>query len=231
VSESHPAPGTTGDRTLVVACGALARELRTVLGQLPGGIDRFDVVFLPANLHNRPQEIPAAVDAAAAGRAAATPGTHTRTVVAYADCGTGGLLDPVVARLGATRLPGAHCYELFAGADAFAALSAAEPGTFYLTDFLARHFDALVIQGLGLDRHPELRDQYFAHYTRLALLSQSDDVELVARGRRAAARLGLRFEHVPAGLAPFATTVRAAIGQAAIGQAAIGRDAIGQDAA
>ena len=188
-----------------MACGALARELRIVLGQLPG--DRsFDVVYLPANLHNRPSEIPAAVE-----RAVAAAGPHDRVFIAYADCGTGGLLDPLIQRLGATRLPGAHCYEFFAGAATFAALADAEPGTFYLTDFLARHFDALVIQGLGLDRYPELRDQYFAHYTRVVLLSQSDDPELSAVGRAAAERLGLAFEHVHVGLDPFTAAVRAAV--------------------
>ena len=129
-----------------------------MLGQLPGAADRCTVVYLPANLHNRPVAIPEAV----ADAAAAVGPDVDRVFVAYADCGTGGLLDPVVDRLGATRLPGAHCYEFFAGAAVFAALAEAEPGTFYLTDFLARHFDALVVAGLGLDVHPELRDQYFA---------------------------------------------------------------------
>ena len=117
----------------------------------------------------------------------------------------------MVTRLGATRLPGAHCYEFFAGASVFTALADAEPGTFYLTDFLARHFDALVIQGLGLDRHPQLRDQYFAHYTRVVLLSQSNDRELTTLGRAAAERLGLAFEHVHVGLDPFTVAVRAAV--------------------
>ncbi len=189
----------------MVACGALVRELRIVLGQLPG--DRFfDVVYLPANLHNRPAEIPAAVE-----RAVTAAEPHDRVFIAYADCGTGGLLDPVVLRLGATRLPGAHCYEFFAGAATFAALADAEPGTFYLTDFLARHFDALVVQGLGLDRHPELRDQYFAHYTRVVLLSQSDDPALTTLGHVAAEQLGLAFEHVHVGLDPLTAAVHAAV--------------------
>lgn len=190
----------------MVACGALVRELRTVLGQLPDSGSRFDVVYLPANLHNRPSEIPAAVE-----RAVLDAAPHDRVFIAYADCGTGGLLDPVVRRLGATRLPGAHCYEFFAGTSVFTALADAEPGTFYLTDFLARHFDALVVQGLGLDRHPQLRGQYFAHYTRVVLLSQSEDPELRTRGRAAAERLGLAFEHVHVGLDPFTVAVRGAV--------------------
>ena len=190
----------------MVACGALVRELRTTLGQLPGGDRSFDVVYLPANLHNRPAEIPAAVE-----RAVLNAAPHDRVFIAYADCGTGGLLDPLIDRIGATRLPGAHCYEFFSGAATFAALADAEPGTFYLTDFLARHFDALVVRGLGLDRHPELRDQYFAHYARVVLLSQSDDPELTDLGRAAAERLGLAFEHVHVGLDPFTVAVRAAV--------------------
>ena len=190
----------------MVACGALVRELRTVLGQLPGGDRSFDVVYLPANLHNRPEQIPLAVE-----RAVAEAEPHDRVFIAYADCGTGGLLDPVVEQLGATRLPGAHCYEFFAGASTFAALADAEPGTFYLTNFLARHFEALVVEGLGFDRHPELRDQYFAHYTRVVLLSQSDDPALTTLGQIAAERLGLDFEHVHVGLDPFAAAVHSAV--------------------
>ena len=116
--------------------------------------------------------------------------------LAYADCGTGGALDRFVdGRPNTTRLPGAHCYELFAGADVFAALHDAEPGTFYLTDYLAKHFDPLVWQGLGLDRHPELHDAYFGNYRRVVLLSQSDDASVVEAGRVAAEQLGLEFEH------------------------------------
>ena len=194
-----------------MACGALARELRAVLAQLPGGTDRFDVVFLPANLHNRPSEIPAAVEAAVVSR-----GPRDQVFVAYADCGTGGLLDSAVARLGATRIPGAHCYEFFAGSAVFAHLADSQPGTFYLTDFLARHFDALVVRGLGLDEHPELTDQYFAYYTRVVLLSQSDDPALIGMGRSAARRLGLAFEHRHVGLEPFATAVRTSLEPSAV---------------
>ena len=194
-----------------MACGALARELRAVLAQLPGGADRFDVVFLPANLHNRPSEIPGAVEAVVTSR-----GPHDQVFVAYADCGTGGLLDSILPRLGATRLPGPHCYEFFTGSPRFTQLSDAAPGTFYLTDFLARHFDALVVRGLGLDEHPELADQYFAHYTRLVLLSQSDDPALIGMGRTAARRLGLAFEHRHVGLEPFATAVRTSLDPSAV---------------
>jgi uncharacterized protein DUF1638 len=185
-------------RPLVIACGALASELRAVLaGQ---GLDGIDVRYLPANLHNRPERIVpslrAVIDADGAGR---------QVFVAYADCGTGGALDAYLTEHpGIERLPGAHCYELFAGSERFAALHDAEPGTFYLTDFLAKHFDALVWQGLGLDRHPELRPIYFGNYRRLVLLSQRDDPAVVAASRDAAARLGLEFRHEHTGLEPFA---------------------------
>jgi len=169
----------------VLACGALASELRHVLG----GLD-VEVRYLPAHLHNRPERIVPAL-APLLDEAADRP-----TFVAYADCGTGGALDRLLAaHPGVERLPGAHCYEVFAGAEHFATLHDEDPGTFFLTDFLARHFDALVWVGLGLDRHPSLRDTYFAHYSRVVLLSQSEDVDVVVAGRAAADRLGLTFEH------------------------------------
>jgi hypothetical protein len=142
-------------------------------------------------------------------RALIDAGGASRTVfIAYADCGTGGALDAFLAdHPQIHRLPGAHCYEFFAGADRFAALHDAEPGTFYLTDFLAKHFDALVWQGLGLDRHASLRDQYFANYRRLVLLSQRDDPAVVDAAALAARRLGLEFHHEPTGLEHFGTAV------------------------
>jgi len=186
----------------IVACAALAGELRAVLGQL-GIADEVAVTYLPANLHNRPERIVPALDGVA--------GDTDGLLVGYADCGTGGALDRwLAAHPGATRLPGAHCYEVFAGAELFATLHDAEPGTFYLTDFLARHFDALVWKGLGLDRHPELLTAYFAAYTRVVLLSQGDDPSVGAAAVAAAERLGLRFEHRPVGRGRLATSVAVA---------------------
>ena len=124
-----------------------------------------------------------------------------RVVVGYADCGTGGGLDRLLAGYpNAARLPGAHCYELFAGSDVFAAMHDADPRTFYLTDFLAKHFEALVWNGLGLDDHPQLRDAYFGNYRRVVLLSQANDPHVVELARAAAQRLGLAFEHHHTGL-------------------------------
>jgi hypothetical protein len=185
----------------VIACGALVADLRAVLAQL-GLADALDVRYLPAPLHSRPERI---VPAMRELLDAADDGTRP-IVFGYADCGTGGHLDRLVTELGerAVRLPGAHCYEFFAGSAQFAELQDAEPGTFYLTDFLAKHFDALVWQGLGLDDHPELRDMYFGNYTRVVLLSQTEDPSVVAAGEQAAARLGLRFEHRHVARQPFA---------------------------
>ncbi|MDQ3470320.1 MAG: DUF1638 domain-containing protein [Actinomycetota bacterium] len=181
--------GATPERPLVIACGALASELRAIVSA-QGIADALEIRYLPANLHNRPERIAPAVEAALAD-------ADTRPVlVAYADCGTGGALDAVLDRHpGATRLPGPHCYEVFAGAETFAVLHDEEPGTFFLTDFLARHFDALVWQGLGLDRHPQLLDTYFGNYRRVVLLSQSADPAVASAGARAAEQLGLAFVH------------------------------------
>jgi hypothetical protein len=188
-------------RTLIIACGALARELRVVLAPLGSAVD---VEYLPSSFHNRPDEIAPAVDALL--RARSTEFDHV--VVAYADCGTGGHLDAVLDRHKVQRLPGAHCYEFFTGSAAFGQMRDAEIGTFYLTDYLARHFEQLVFVGLGLDRHPQLRDTYFGNYTRVVLLSQANSDELIALGQEAADRLGLRFEHRHVGLEPFTAELR-----------------------
>ena len=187
-------------RPLVLACGALAGDLRAVLAA-SGLTSQIEVSYLPAPLHNRPERIvPALRPLLSAARATGRP-----VFVAYADCGTAGGLDALLEEHpGVQRLPGAHCYELFAGAAVFGALHDGALGTFYLTDFLARHFDALVWSGLGLDRHPELRDLYFGNYTRVVLLSQSDDPTVVDAAQTAADRLGLAFEHVHTGRAGLA---------------------------
>jgi len=173
---------------LLIACGALAREI-VALKRL-GGWDHVTVRCLPAELHLRPDEIPKAVGKLLED----THSEFDEILVAYADCGTRGQLDAVLAEYGARRLPGAHCYEVFAGAESFASLQDAEPGTFYLTDFLARHFDRLVIRGLGIDRHPELQAIYFGNYRRVVHLAQSRSQEFTLRARACADRLGLEFE-------------------------------------
>jgi uncharacterized protein DUF1638 len=195
---------------LVIACGALASELRAVLkGQdLAGAVE---VTYLPAHLHNRPErivpELEPLLDKAAA--------QHRAVFVAYADCGTGGALDALLERHpGVTRLPGSHCYEFFSGAEQFAAMHEEELGTLFLTDFLAKHFEPLLWQGLGLDRHPQLRDMYFGNYRRVVLISQTTSDAVVAAGRAAAQRLGLEFEHRHVGLEPFTDLVTGAVNEA-----------------
>jgi hypothetical protein len=191
----------SGARLLVVACGALAREIGDVVEV--NGLDWVEVECLPAILHNTPESIPAAVER----RIDAAEGRYRSIFVAYADCGTGGLLDRVLEKHGIERLPGDHCYEFYATGPQFAALHVSEPGTFYLTDFLTRHFDRLVWSGLGLDRWPQLKDEYFGNYRRLVYLSQVESEALIEEARRAAERLVLEFEHRHVGYGDLATTL------------------------
>lgn len=193
-------------RVLIIACGALARELGDVLKG--ARLDWVDIECLPAVLHNTPQLITDAVRE----RIDRARGRYEQIFVGYADCGTGGTLDRLLDERGIERLPGAHCYEFFAGADRFAHLHEEDPGTFYLTDFLVKHFDRLVWQGLGLDRWPELRDDYFGNYRRLIYLSQVVSDELVSRARAAAQRLGLAFEHHHVGYGDFEPAIATAAG-------------------
>jgi hypothetical protein len=180
--------------TLVIACGALARELVHVLRA--NRLSHVAVTCLPAKLHNRPSLIPDAV----AAKIDALGGAYDRVLCLYGDCGTGGLLDRVLEARGVERIGGAHCYQFFLGEPDFSTLADAEPGTFFLTDYLVRHFDRLVIEGLGIDRHPELLGDYFGNYTRVVWLSQMPDEELARGAERAAARLGLRLETRTTGL-------------------------------
>lgn len=179
---------------LVIACGALARELGAVVEV--NRLTNLTVEYLPGRLHNRPERIPQEVEAKLAGRRNA----FDRVLLGYGDCGTGGRLDELCRRLDLERLPGDHCYEFFTGGPGFALLHHTEPGTFYLTDYLARHFDAIVMASLGLDRHPELLELYFGNYRRLVHLVQTYDPAVEAKARRAADVLGLEFHTVHTGI-------------------------------
>ena len=184
---------------LIIACGALVREIAAVADQLPD----YDLRCVPATLHNRPEKIVPAIEQILDE----TTGRYDQTVLAFGDCGTGGALDQLCTRRRLTRLPGAHCYAFFAGPPDFDALMKAEPGTFFLTDFLARQFETLVIKPLGLDRYPALRDDYFGHYSHVVYLSQGSDEALIMKAKTAAQRLGLTFEHRPTGLKPFGSAL------------------------
>jgi hypothetical protein len=174
-------------RKLIIACGALAREIAAL--RKANGWSALDVACLPPELHNRPERIAGAVRAKIREHRA----DYDAIFVAYGDCGTGGALDAVLREEGVERIPGAHCYEFFAGPADFAALADAEPGTFYLTDFLLRHFERLVIEALGIDRHPELKDTYFGNYRRLVYLAQAPKPDAEAAARAVADRLGLEL--------------------------------------
>lgn len=173
-------------KILVLACGALAHEIRAVIAA--HGWTHLALHCLPAQLHNHPDKIADAVEAALAERAS----RYDRVFLAYADCGTGGALDALCARHGIEMIAGPHCYAFFDGLERFEARG--EVTAFYLTDFLARQFDAFVWEPLGLDRHPQLRDMYFGNYDRLVYLAQTEDAALDAKARRAAERLGLAYE-------------------------------------
>jgi hypothetical protein len=188
---------------LIIACGALAREINAITAA--NGLDHITLTCLPAILHNRPEKIPDAVrQAIREGRKQG----FERIAIAYADCGTGGYLDRVCEEENVTRIAGPHCYAFFSGTEDFLARDATDMDAFFLTDFLAKQFEAFVVEPLGLDRHPELRDAYFGNYKRLVYLVQVEDAALEAKARAAAERLGLAFETRMTGYGDLADFVR-----------------------
>jgi Protein of unknown function (DUF1638) len=189
---------------LLLACGALAREV-IALRDRHGW--QADVYGVPALLHNTPGKIAPAVEK----RIVELRDQYARVIVVYGECGTHGALDDALARLGVERIAGPHCFEQYGGA-LHDSIVAEKPGTFFLTDFLARHFDALVWRGLGLDRHPELRDDYFGNYEQVVYLAQTDDPDLIARAERAANALGLPLRLNRVGYGDLETRLLALIG-------------------
>lgn len=175
--------------TLFIACGALAREL--VALKRATGWAELTITCLPAHWHNTPDRITSGV----LRKIRSARRTFDRICVIYGDCGTGGELDRALEAEGIERIPGPHCYQFLMGTDDFTTLTDAEPGCFFLTDYLVRHFDRLIVKGLGLDRFPELLPDYFGNYTKLVHLAQLADPSLKARAAKAAARLGLAYEH------------------------------------
>ena len=188
-------------RVLILACGALAREIVDLIRL--NGWGHVDLHCLPAILHNRPEKIAPAVEEVVTARRA----EYDAIYVAYADCGTGGDLERVCARLGVEMIEGPHCYAFFQGTEDFMARTDEEFRAFYLTDFLVRQFDAFVTKPLGLDRFPELRDMYFGNYEKLVYQAQTDDPALTEKARDCAARLGLAFERRATGYGDLADFV------------------------
>ncbi len=189
------------DKILLIACGALAREILAVTQG--HGWDHLDLVCLPAILHNTPADIPQAVQRAVAKHR----DSYGRIFVVYGDCGTAGALQNLCADLGVEMMDGPHCYSFFEGNDAFA--QRGEFTAFYLTDFLVRQFEAFVIRPLGLDRHPELRDMYFGNYEKLVYQAQTNQPDLQDKARACAARLGLDYEYRFTGYGDLTSSLRA----------------------
>ncbi|MFC3571641.1 DUF1638 domain-containing protein [Paracoccus sp. TOH] len=195
------------DQVLVIACGMLAREILAIRDKL--GLAHLVLKCLPAELHFHPDRIPAAVEAAILS---ARDLGFRQIFVGYADCGTGGLLDKVLERQGVARLEGPHCFALYQGAAAVAALEEADVTAFYMTDFLCRQFEAFFVRPLGLDRHPELARDFFGHYAKLVYLAQTEDAALEKVARAAAALLGLSYEKRLTGYGDLAPALRRATG-------------------
>ena len=189
-------------RILLIACGALAREILDL--KAANGWTHLDLTCLPAKLHLYPEKITEAVREAVARYRA----RYQKIFVVYADCGTGGQLEAACKELGVEMVDGPHCYSFFEGNERFAATSDDDIATFYLTDFLVRQFEAFVIKPMGLDRHPELRDMYFANYEKLVYQAQTDDPHLTAKARACAERLGLDFERRFTGYGDLATALQ-----------------------
>ena len=186
------------DRSLVIACGALANELFTI--KTMNKWDHYDVQCLDAKLHNRPALIAPKLKEVIAEKGSG----YKQILIGYADCGTNGAIDALIdadSRL--ERLAGPHCFSFFIGEAEYNRLSDQEPGTFWLTDFLVRHFESMVIRNLGLNKHPELRDLYFGNYTNLTYISQLADEELVSLAKECAERLELEFRHIHTGFGAF----------------------------
>ena len=176
-------------RIRVIACGMIAREVLAINEQL--GLDHIDLKCLPAEYHHHPEKIAPAMERAI--QQAQADGFE-QIFAGYADCGTGGQLDSVLDKYGIARIEGPHCFSFYFGNERFADDSNAIMTSFFITDFLARHFEAFMVKPLGLDRHPELKEMYFAHYEKALYLAQTDDPELTRKAETAAKFLGLPFE-------------------------------------
>jgi Protein of unknown function (DUF1638) len=201
-SEEFTFTNGQGD-VLLIACGALAREIIQLIEQ--NRWSAFDVACLPARWHNTPQLITEGVRS----KIREAREKYRKIFVVYGDCGTGGLLDKMLAEEGVERIEGPHCYAFYSGNDNFSRTSESDVTAFFLTDYLARHFDKLIWEGLGLRDHPELLPDYFGNYTKLVYLAQTRDEELAKRAMAAAKKLRLAYEYRYTGYGELETTMRA----------------------
>jgi len=190
--------------TLLIACGALAREVVDVIRL--NGLRHVSVTCLPAIWHNTPGKIPEGVRR----KIGEARGRYDRILVMYGDCGTGGGLDRLLEEEGVERIDGPHCYAFYRGVEDFLTEADRDPTCFYLTDYLARHFDRLIIAGLGIDRHPELLASYFGNYTTLVYLAQTEDAALKTKAEAAAERLGLAYRYQFTGYGELGRFIQAA---------------------
>jgi hypothetical protein len=187
---------------LLIACGALAREIVDLIER--NRWSALDVTCLPAKWHNTPNLIAPGVRE----KIRAAKGHYKAIYVLYGDCGTGGLLDKVLEEEGVERIEGPHCYSFFSGNEGFAKITEDEITAFYLTDYLARHFDKLIWRGLGLAKHPDLLPLYFGNYTKIIYLAQTRDEELAKKAMAAAKKLGLAYEYRFTGYGDLETELR-----------------------
>jgi hypothetical protein len=192
---------------LVLACGALANEIIALREQLGIADDVMVLHCLPAELHNRPGQIAPRVDAFLTEHR----NKYSRVLIGYGDCGTGGALDKVLERHDAARLAHAHCYEFFARTPLFNEISEAEIGSYFVTDFLVRHFDRLVWEGLGLDTRPDMLEAYFGNYRDLVYLAQTDTPVLQIKAQEAAERLGLNYVYRKVGYGDLTQAIRGTV--------------------
>ena len=204
-TEAHFAGPSGQGGLLLVACGALARELVDIQRQFPDGV--VEITCLPASWHNHPEKIVPGVRR----KVDAALRTRRNVAVVYGDCGTGGELDAYLEQVGVPRIPGPHCYEMFLGKPVFDDEMDKALGTFFLTDYMVRHFERIVMQGMGLRRHSQLRDLYFGNYTRVLYIAQTEDAALRVRAVQAAQELGLAFEYRLAGYGGFPGFVEEAL--------------------
>ena len=190
---------------LLIACGALAREIVDLIEA--NRWQALDVACLPAKWHNTPNKIPDGVRE----KIRANRDKYRSIYVLYGDCGTGGLLDKMLDEEGVERIDGPHCYSFFSGNEAFAERADEDMTAFFLTDYLAKYFDKLIWQGLGLDRHPELLEMYFANYTKIVYLAQIEDPVLQEKAKAAAAKLGLEYQYRFTGFGELASFMDTAV--------------------